>query len=87
MSGEHITRILDYHDRIFKEKRPVTMVKEEKMFCPECGKKEVWVYQEGEDFYVGKDHICLSCEHYFTIQTYKDMEVDELNFALKELRK
>lgn len=84
---EQVTKILDYHDRIFKEIRPMTMVKNEKMFCPKCGKKEVWIWQEGEDFYVGKDHICLLCEHHFTIQTYEDGSYDELKFALEELRK
>lgn len=86
--SEKETKSFNYPDAIFKEDRLMTMVKEEGMHCPKCGKKEVWVWQEGEDFYVGKDHVCVSCEHHFTIQTYEeDMGYNELKFALKELRK
>ena len=45
----------------------LTMVKEDK-YCPRCGTKNVWSHQEDEDFYVGKDHVCISCDYFFTVQ-------------------
>lgn len=31
------------------------------LFCPHCGRKEVWVEQGGGDYYVGVQHICAVC--------------------------
>ena len=39
--------------------------------------KEIW--EEGKDFFEGKDHFCMSSEYHFT------MEVDELNL-ITEIR-
>jgi hypothetical protein len=35
------------------------------LFCPNCGKKEVWVEEGGGDYYVGNQYICTACAHEF----------------------
>ena len=34
-------------------------------FCPHCGKKGVWFRNDGGDYYVGEQHICIECDHTF----------------------
>lgn len=31
-------------------------------FCPRCGKKELWICQDGGDYYVGETYYCLACD-------------------------
>jgi predicted RNA-binding Zn-ribbon protein involved in translation (DUF1610 family) len=31
------------------------------LFCPTCGKQEVWAEQGGGDYYLGVDYVCASC--------------------------
>jgi hypothetical protein len=38
------------------------------LFCPWCGKPEVWAEDGGGDYYVGPAHICLACGEGFTLQ-------------------
>ena len=42
--------------------------RDKEMFCPDCGKQEVWVEQSEGDFYVGPLFVCTSCESVWTIQ-------------------
>lgn len=34
-------------------------------FCPQCGKKDVWIRGDGGDCELGEKHICTECEHTF----------------------
>ena len=38
------------------------------LFCPECGKQDVWIEDSPGDFYVGPEHRCGSCGNEFTMQ-------------------
>jgi len=38
------------------------------LFCPSCGKKDVWEEQSEGDYYCGPDFICVACGAKFTIQ-------------------
>jgi hypothetical protein len=40
---------------------------EEKIFCPGCGNKTVWVEQSPGDYYLGPDHYCTTCAHRFSL--------------------
>ena len=35
------------------------------IFCPKCGKKEVWMCDNGGDYYVGEQYLCVGCEATF----------------------
>ena len=35
------------------------------LFCPRCGKHEVWFCNNGGDYYVGEKHICTACKGVF----------------------
>lgn len=37
------------------------------LFCPNCGKQNVWVESGEGDYYQGPAHYCISCEWYFTM--------------------
>ncbi len=41
------------HSRIYEFEKT-------KMFCPLCGKQNVWSGY-GDDFYLGKDYYCIEC--------------------------
>jgi hypothetical protein len=38
------------------------------LFCPQCGSKTIWHEVSPGDYYVGEQHLCLSCHVTFTIQ-------------------
>lgn len=38
------------------------------LFCPHCGKQEVWEEQGEGDYYVGASFLCIACRYNFTIQ-------------------
>lgn len=50
-------------------------------YCPNCGRKEVWVELEMGDYYEGPPHICVQCGSFFSLprcgvlkeKVYKDM--------------
>lgn len=42
------------------------------MFCPQCGRKTVWVEQGDGDYYVGPNHVCQECGINFTAQVGLD---------------
>ena len=44
-------------------------------FCPNCGKKGVWFGDDGGDYYIGEQYICMECEHTF----YLPNRVSEAN--------
>lgn len=39
------------------------------LFCPHCGKRDVWVEQSGGDYYVGQQHLCSECRWTFYLPT------------------
>ena len=53
--------------RAFSHKYTETWKKIE-MYCPSCGKQEVWQEQSSGDYYVGEGYICVDCESCWTIQ-------------------
>lgn len=42
------------------------------LFCPHCGKQEVWVEQSGGDYYVGQHHMCLACRWTFYLPSLNE---------------
>ena len=39
--------------------------KETKLFCPDCGKQNIWAETGPGDYYIGSDFACLKCGHFF----------------------
>ncbi len=33
------------------------------LYCPHCGKQEVWEEAGGGDYYLGVDYLCTACSH------------------------
>jgi hypothetical protein len=57
------------------------------LFCPSCGKQDVWVEEGSGDYYVGNEHICASCAVQFTIPTLSDIQEGEtFHQALTQIR-
>lgn len=38
------------------------------MYCPNCGKQDVWHENSPGDYYVGEGYLCTDCKHVWTIQ-------------------
>lgn len=36
-------------------------VKKTKLYCPSCGKRTVWVDESSDDYYLGSNYYCISC--------------------------
>lgn len=32
------------------------------LFCPICGKQDLWIHENGGDYYVGEAYYCTSCK-------------------------
>lgn len=47
------------------------------LYCPNCGKQEVWVEQGPGDYYVGEGHLCGACRCTFRLPTLRDPGTDE----------
>lgn len=45
----------------FKNHRHVTELLKSKMYCPNCGKQEIWEEQGSGDYYAGVDYVCTAC--------------------------
>jgi hypothetical protein len=63
--------------------------KDDEYYCPNCGKSGIWFEVGSGDYYEGVDHICLSCEHYFTVPTLKQIstkDTDLYRVTLNKLR-
>lgn len=56
------------------------------LFCPHCGKQEVWEEQSPGDYYCGPDFICTSCAHNFSIQGPLEMFARNQIKQLEQLR-
>ena len=62
------------------------------LYCPLCGKQDVWVETGPGDYYEGPQHACADCGASFTIPTcntygqeaFTDREVDALREQLKK---
>lgn len=35
------------------------------LYCPRCGKQEIWLRIDNGDFYIGNQHICIVCKSTF----------------------
>lgn len=35
------------------------------LYCPHCGKQEVWQRDGSGDYYVGTSYACVACRHFF----------------------
>lgn len=44
-----------------------TVEKDEAIFCPNCGVKEVYVVVGDGDYYEGPQHFCKNCHNSFTL--------------------
>lgn len=53
------------------------------VFCPHCGKQDVWEEQGDGDYYCGPDYICASCGDCFTMQ---DSGISEEGNILKKVQ-
>ena len=42
---------------------------EDDLFCPSCGKQEVWSEDGAGDYYEGVSYICVACSTCFTLPT------------------
>ena len=40
------------------------------LYCPNCGKPEVWHETGGGDYYVGETFICTACRHRFYLPSW-----------------
>lgn len=54
-------------------------------FCPNCGQKTVWHQYDEGDYYVGEDHICISCGKMFTLQNEMNMSEERTPQLIKQL--
>lgn len=46
-------------------------------YCPECGKREVWMNDGSGDYYVGEDYICMACESIFYLPSIRKADAHE----------
>lgn len=51
----------------FKTHHYVDDYEKTELFCPNCGKQEVWKNQSEGDYYDGPDFICSACGNDFTM--------------------
>lgn len=61
--------------------------KDDEYYCPNCGKPGVWFEIGSGDYYEGVDHICTSCEHYFTVPTLNEISTKDNDFYRITLNK
>jgi len=54
-------------------------------FCPNCGSHTVWRKCGEGDYYVGEDHICISCGNMFTWQNEMYMSAERMPQLIKQL--
>lgn len=56
--------------------------KKEVMFCPNCGKREIWVECSDGDYYMGPQHVCSNCDFSFCMPSAG--RNDQIAIQLKE---
>jgi len=56
-----------------------TEVELSELFCPNCGKQEVYIEAGEGDYYQGPGHYCKSCNAEFTIATFRVNETIEFS--------
>lgn len=49
------------------------------LYCPSCGKQEVWVEDSDGDYYEGPPHLCVGCETKFTLPFISQVEDQDDN--------
>ena len=45
--------------------------KKTELYCPNCGKQEVWEESGGGDYDKGTEHICIACSHNSFLDSFK----------------
>ena len=48
--------------RQYKEHYYIENYEKSDLYCPNCGKKEVWEEQGEGDYYLGPNYYCISCD-------------------------
>lgn len=56
------------------------------LYCLNCGEKDLWVCNDGGDYYHGETHMCLSCEHSFSLPGYPSDPSDLDEQRLRQIR-
>src|ERR1700684_966615 len=56
------------------------------MYCPACGKQEVWKEDSAGDYYVGEGYICAACEREWTIQGLQDAKNKNISYSQGQQR-
>lgn len=56
------------------------------LFCPACGKQEVWEEQGAGDYYLGPDFICTACGSDWTMQGPNKREEPNVKGKIEQLR-
>lgn len=56
------------------------------LYCLNCGRQEVWICDDGGDYYQGETHMCLSCEHSFNLPHYPTDPDDQDEQRLRQIR-
>lgn len=48
---------------------------ETELFCPFCGSKAVWRNEDGGDYYVGEQHLCVEGKHSFYLPGWEEVGI------------
>jgi hypothetical protein len=56
------------------------------MYCPACGKQEVWQEGSAGDYYVGECYTCAACESEWTIQGPHDAKNKNISYSQGQQR-
>jgi hypothetical protein len=56
------------------------------MYCPNCGKQEVWKEDSAGDYYVGEGFMCVACENEWTIQGPHDAKNKRISMSQGQQR-
>lgn len=73
--------------------RVIELHKDDGLYCPLCGAKEVWIEGGPGDYYLGPDHYCGSCGAGFNLPCYSESNevgqqmIDYVEPAKEEIKK
>ncbi len=59
----------------------------EDLFCPKCGKKDLWQSMDSGDYYIGSESICVNCSSISYMENTALNSSDEYEIKhIKELK-